>query len=507
MESSEDQMAYTELTSGYASVAALRDAKQYLSWDQQVVMPAEGTPARRDQLAALSAQAHAELTHTQIQEALDQLSSVDLESSQNAVVREVARQYDRAASVPTELVKEMAATEAEALSAWERAREDDDFDIFAPYLQSLLDLKREYANHIDSSRDIYGVLFEEFEPYLGLGRADEILQAIREALVPLLSAIRESSAELRTDALSQGAPYSAAIQEELSQDVLETLGMPPHRTRLDTATHPFSIGTPYDARITTRFDETDPLSGLLSTIHEFGHATYTLGLPEENQGSPLGEHRGLTVHESQSRLWENHVGRSPAFWEALTPIIQSRFSGVEEVTPTAAYEAVNQVYPENLIRVEADELSYHLHIIIRYEIERDLLTGDLDVQEVPAVWNDRYQEYLGVQPQTDSEGCLQDIHWSRGNFGYFPTYSLGSALAAQIFSAAEASIDSLEESIRCGEYDVLREWLQTNVHQHGCRYMTETLIEQATGESFTPEPFIQYLESKYGALYDLPAYT
>jgi carboxypeptidase Taq len=256
--------------------------------------------------------------------------------------------------------------------------------------------------------------------------------------------------------------------------------------------------------VTTRFDDSDPLGGLTATVHEFGHAFYNLGLPQDRWGTPLGESRDLSVHESQSRLWENHVGRTEAFWEHVMPTVREYFD--VDATPREAYESANQVYDDNLIRVEADELTYHLHIVIRFEIERDLIRGDLDVSEVPDVWNDKYEEYLGIRPETDAEGCLQDIHWSHGNFGYFPTYSLGSVMATQLFDAAESDLGDLTPSIRDGEFGDLHDWLRENVHQHGARYETNELVEQATGEPFSADAFVEYVRSKYGALYDLDEY-
>ena len=495
--------AYETLLEKYRRVANVRNASGILSWDQQVMMPDAGTPARSQQLSTLSSLSHDLLTDDAVGDALDELEATELRDEQAAVVREIRREYDRAVAVPSELVEEISTTASEALPAWKEAKAEDDFEAFAPYLQKHVELKREYAEHIDPDRDAYEVLFEDFEPCLSLERAESILETLRETLVPMIEEIRESETELATDAFTSLGEYPAGEQEDLCRDVLSTLGYPWDRGRLDTAPHPFSSGTTFDARVTTRFDETDPLGSLTSTIHEFGHATYTLGLPDEHYASPLGEDRDLSVHESQSRLWENHVGRSQAFWEGFLPTFAEHFPKASEVTPREAYEAANQVYEDNLIRVEADELTYHLHIIIRFEIERALIAGDIDVDEVPEVWNDKYEEYLGVRPDTDSEGCLQDIHWSHGNFGYFPTYSLGSAMAAQLYAAAEDDIDDLEAEITARDFDALHEWLTENVHRHGARYETNELVERATGSAFTAEAFVDYVTEKYGALYDL----
>ncbi|MFA1609988.1 carboxypeptidase M32 [Halobellus rubicundus] len=504
-EGDEPPAAYETLLDQYRRVTNVREAGGLLSWDQQVMMPEGGTPARSQQLSTLSSVSHDLLTDDAVGSALDELDAAELTAERAAVVREIRREYERADAVPAELVEEMSTTSSEALSAWEEAKAESDFETFAPYLEKHVELKREYAEHVDPDRDAYEVLFEDFEPCLSLERAESILADIRETLVPMIEEIRASEVDLTTDAFTSLGTYPADDQEALCRDALSTLGYPWDRGRLDTASHPFSTGTTFDARVTTRFDEADPLGSLLSTIHEFGHATYTLGLPDEHYGSPLGQDRDLSVHESQSRLWENHVGRSQAFWESFLPTVAEHFPQAESVTPREAYETANQVYEDNLIRVEADELTYHLHIVIRFEIERALIAGDLDVAEVPAVWNDKYEEYLGIRPENDAEGCLQDIHWSHGNFGYFPTYSLGSAMAAQLYAAIEDDVgaDALDEGVREGDFETLHEWLTDNVHRHGARYETDELVERATGEPFTADAFVEYVTDKYGSLYDL----
>ncbi|MDS0297669.1 carboxypeptidase M32 [Halogeometricum sp. S1BR25-6] len=497
--------AYAELLETYTRVSNVQNAAGLLSWDQQVMMPEGGTPARSQQLSTLSSLSHELLTDDEVGERLNELADADLTDEQAAVVREIRRKYDRAVSVPSELVEEISTASSEALPAWEEAKAEDDFSTFAPHLEKHIELKREYAEHIDPDRDPYEVLFEDFEPCLPLEQAESILEELRDTLVPMIEEIRESGDDIATDAFTKAGEYPEEDQEELCRDVLSTLGYDWERGRLDTSSHPFSSGTTFDSRVTTRFDESDPLGSLLSTVHEFGHATYTHGLPDEHYATPLGESRDLSVHESQSRLWENHVGRSKAFWNVLLPTFKEHFPKAEDVTVAEAYEAANQVYEDNLIRVEADELTYHLHIIVRFEIERALIAGDIDVEEVPEVWNDKYEEYLGVRPETDSEGCLQDIHWSHGNFGYFPTYSLGSVMAAQLYDAAEDDIDDLEGRIEEGDFEPLHEWLTENVHRHGARYETNDLVVGATGEDFTAEAFTDYVTEKYGDLYDIDA--
>ena len=478
--------AYDALLDRVERWNAVGSASGVLGWDQQVMMPEGGTPARSKQLSALSSVHHDMVTADETGELLDELDDADLTDEQAAVVREVRREYERADAVPVELVEEISETGSEALQAWEEAKAENDFETFAPYLEKHVELKREYAEHIDPDRDPYEVLFEEFEPCLSMERAESILTELREALVPMIEEIRASDVDLAVDTFEGTFPEDE--QESLSREALELVGYDFDRGRLDVSSHPFTAGNQFDCRGPPRFDET-------------GHAQYNLGLPQEHFGTPLGTSRDLSVHESQSRLWENHVGRSEAFWQEFLPVFQEHFPQTEDATVRDAYEAFNQVYEDNLIRVEADELTYHLHIVVRFEIERDLIRGDLDVEDVPEVWNDKYEEYLGIRPENDAEGCLQDIHWTHGSFGYFPTYTLGSVLAAQIDAAAREDVD-VDARVRAGEFDPIREWLREQVHSHGARYTTPELVEEATGEPFTADHFLDYVDDKYRALYD-----
>jgi carboxypeptidase Taq len=495
--------AYARLVEKVKRISNVQNAGGLLGWDQQVMMPEGGTPARSQQLSTLSAISHELLVEDETGELLDELESQNLDEEQEAVVREVRREYERAVRVPTELVQQISEASSDALPAWEKAKAENDFEAFAPHLEKIVGLKREYAEQIDPDADPYAVLFADYEPYLPLEQAEEILEQVRETLVPMIAEIRESDADVTTDGFSRHAPFDEDEQEALSRDALTMLGYDWDRGRLDVSSHPFTSGTQFDARVTTRFDEDDPMGALMATIHEFGHAAYQLGLPDEHYGTPLGEPRNLSVHESQSRLWENFVGRSKAFWELFLPTFKEHFPQTGDVTVEEAFESANQVYEDNFIRVEADELTYHMHILVRFEIERALIAGDLDVADVPEVWNDKYEEYLGIRPETDSEGCLQDIHWSHGSFGYFPTYSLGSFMSAQLFAAAEEDIGGLDEQIREGEFDDLHEWLTEHVHRYGQRYETNELVKHATGEDFVADYFIDYVTEKYGELYDL----
>ena len=492
--------AYGPLLERVERVTTLDTVDNQLFWDQQVMMPEGGTPARAKQRGTLSALRHDLLTRDDLAGWLDDLDGAELAPEQAAVVREIRREHERAVRVPNELVERISETTSDAHPKWKRAREEDDFEQFAPILEELVELKREYAAHVEPDAEPFEALYHDYEPYLPLSTAEETLDRLRDELVPLIDAVRESDVEPGAGVFA--GTFDADEQMALSRAALDAVGFPWDHGRLDLATHPFSSGTTFDTRVTTRFDESDPIDGLAATLHEFGHSDYTLGLREDAFGTPLGEARSHGVHESQSRFWENHVGRSEAFWEFFLPTMRERFPQVD-ASPAAAYAAANAVDPGNYIRVEADELTYHMHIVLRFEIERALVNGDIEVREVPALWNEKSEAYLGLTPPTDTLGCLQDIHWSLGRIGTFQNYSVGSVLAAQLEHAMEADLGPVDEHVRAGEFDPIHDWLEENVQSHGSRYRTDELVRQATGESFTADYFLDYLVGKMEALYDL----
>ena len=485
---------YEQLLDRVQQISNLQNASMTLYWDQQVMMPEGGTPARSKQLSALQSIPHKLLTDDQTGELLNDLESRDLNDEQAVVVREIRRQYDRRVNVPNELVEELAETISEAQQAWRDTKSENEFAMFEPYLDQLRELHLERAEHIDPDKDPYEVLFEDGEPYLSLSTVERIFDELRGGLIPLIEDIEENGAAIADDAFA--GIFEPEDQEALCRDALDLLNYDWSRGRLDTAPHPFMAGTQFDARITTRFHETDFVDPITAAIHEFGHATYQLGLRDDAYGTPLGDSRSSGIHESQSRFWENHVGRTKAFWELFLPTIKERFPEFEDVTLEEAYEAVNQVFTDNLIRVEADELTYHLHIILRSEIEQEFVGGDLDVGKISGRWNELMDEDLDIVPETDSEGCLQDIHWS-SRFAGFQNYTVGSVFAAQLWASIEDELDDPKALIREGNFGPIREWLTENIHQHGQRYTTDELIEQATGEPLTAEYFLEYVTEKY----------
>jgi carboxypeptidase Taq len=488
--------AYDALEERTKQLSYLGDARGVLAWDQRVMMPEGGAPARGKQLSALSTVSHDLLTEDEVGEWLDDLEDAELGEDQQVVVRELRRRYERSDSVPGDLVAELTETQSDAQQVWEDAKADAEFSQFAPVLEDLRGLHVERAEHVDPDADPYEVMFEDGEPYLPLERVEEVFETLREELVPLIEELKASDAEFSSPFSGE---YDDDTQMALCREVVDRLGYDWNRGRLDTAPHPFMVGPQFDARITTRFAADDPLGAVMSTVHEFGHASYQHGLPDDQYGLPLGQSRSSGVHESQSRFWENHVGRTEAFWEYATPIVNEHLDA--DADPREVYEAVNRIYPENTIRVEADELTYHMHIVLRADVEKELVSGDLDVEDVPERWNDLMEEYLGVRPEDDAEGCLQDIHWT-GGFASFQNYTVGSVLAAQLDAAMREDLD-VDGLVREGEFAPIREWLTERVHSHGQRYTTDELVEVATGEPLTAAYFVEYAREKFGDLYGL----
>ncbi|WP_284012266.1 carboxypeptidase M32 [Halobaculum litoreum] len=493
--------AYRDLLGRYARVANLESGAGVLYWDQQVTMPEGGAPARGKQLAALSATTHEKLTNDAMADALDACEGIALDDERAANVREIRRRHERNRSLPEEVVEELTEQQSASQRVWREAKAEDDFDRFAPTLETLRDLHVERAEAIAPDRPAYEVMYEDGEPYLPLERLEEVFEELKAGLVPLIEAIEASGVDLPSPFVAAG-PYDDATQRGLSEAVLDVLDYPEDRGRLDVSAHPFTSGNQFDARITTRFKPDDPMDAFTATVHEFGHASYELGLPDARFGEPLGASLSSGVHESQSRFWENHVARTEPFWEGFVGEANDHLG--TDATAREAYAAVNQIYPDNLVRVEADELTYHLHIILRCEIDRAFVEGDVGVSEIPALWNEKMADYLGVVPDTDTDGCLQDIHWS-SRFAAFQGYTIGSVLAAQLDHAMRADLgdDRVDDLIREGDFDPLWAWMTENVHRHGRRYPTDELVAEATGEPLTAEYFLDYVETKFGDLYDL----
>ncbi|MFB6144427.1 MAG: carboxypeptidase M32 [Candidatus Nanohaloarchaea archaeon] len=494
-------MGYEEIVEEYSKILKLRDAQGLLGWDEETKMPEKGIEARTQQNSALSEVTHDLLTSEKLGKLIEKAEQQELDEQQEAVLREIRKDHERSKKMPRELVKQLSEQRSKTVEAWKRARRKEDFSVFAGELQEMVELQRKYAAEIDADKEPYEVLYEDYEPYFPLEDMEDMIERLKHELSELVDEVRENGREIETEALEGDFPEEE--QRELSREILELMGYDFERGRIDESEHPFTSGNQFDARIATRFDEENIAEAVKIALHEGGHALYQLGLPQEEYATPLGQSRELGVHESQSRLYENHVGKSKEFMEVLLPMLENYFPEFEDVTEQELYESMSQVKTDNLIRVNADEMTYHLHIAVRFDIERKLINGEVEVEELPRLWNEKMEEYLGIAPETPSEGVMQDIHWAFGNFGYFPTYTLGSVLAAQVYDAAEEEIDSLNKKISEGELVELREWLRENVHRHGRRFRTSELVERATGEEPTADYFLEHVKERYRGLYEL----
>jgi len=417
-------------------------------------------------------------------------------------VREVRRLHRRATRVPRALVEEIARTTATARGHWVEAREKDDFSRFSPSLTRLVELKRREADAVGWDGHPYDALLDEFEPGATTAMAGALFAELQRDLVPLVQEL--AGAPRRPDRALLRGRFPKTRQEELVARFIAEVGFDLEAGRVDVSAHPFCVGIhARDVRITTRYDEGYLPAALFGAVHEAGHALYEQGLDPEQAFTPAGMAVSCAIHESQSRLWENMVARSRPFWERHYETVQGQFpealSGVDLDT---FHAAINAVEPST-IRVEADEVTYNLHIVLRFEIEQALLDGSLPVADLPAAWNDGMERLVGVRPAGDSQGCLQDIHWAVGAFGYFPTYALGNLYAAQFYAAARQALPGLDRQVAAGEMTPLREWLRNNVHRHGMRYRADALCERVTGEPLSVAPFVSYVRDRFRPLYGL----
>ncbi len=494
---------YEKLMDRMKDVARLHSVAELLGWDQETYMPKEGVRARAQQVALIAGLAHERLVADETRALLDETPGDPDDYVAQTNVRESRRLFARAANVPTDLVKEIARTSSLAKEAWVKAREQSKFAEFAPFLEKLLELKKQVAECIGYETEPYDALMDEFEPGANAADIEKLFTDLREATVPLLRSILEAPS--RPDASILTRHYPRAAQETLSRKMAEALDFDFDSGRTDVSVHPFctTIGGCGDVRLTTRYQEQFLPAALFGTMHEVGHALYEQGLPREHLFTPMGEFISLGIHESQSRLWENMVGRSRAFWTFHLDAVKKAFpDALGGVSLDEFYRAINTVKP-SFIRVEADEVTYNLHIILRFEIERALFQGTLGAADIPTAWNEAMNRMLGVTPPNDREGCLQDIHWSMGAFGYFSTYALGNLYAAQFFEKAKKDIPDLFDRIAANDHRPLLEWLRTNIHRHGKRYRADELVKLVTGRPLAIEPFVTYVTEKFSPIYGL----
>jgi carboxypeptidase Taq len=473
-----------------AVVADLRHADSVLDWDSRVSMPHAGAAARAEVSSTVAKLAHEKFVSDEVGELLAELPD-EGDSVDAALVRVARRLWERARRVPAELAGEMAQVSGVAVAAWDEAKAASDFASFAPHLERQLELKHRYIECFPETAEPYDVLLEDYEEGMRTAEVARIFDRLKEELVPLVAGNREQDVdELR-------GPFPLSAQDEAGRRVLAAFGWDESSWRIDETPHPFASKPGFgDIRLTTHFDEND-LTSLFSTMHEFGHGVYEHDIDPAFARTPLGTGTSAAIHESQSRTWENLVGRSRGFWEWFYPQLQGLFpeklGGVEE---GAFVRAVSAVRP-GLIRGDADEVTYGLHIILRFELEQELLAGTVAVRDLPEVWGERMKHYLGVDVLDDAHGVLQDIHWSVGLFGYFPTYQLGNVASVQIWERARDELGDLEEDFARGEFARLREWLREHVYRHGSRYPPRELLQRVTGSALDPEPYLRYLNAKF----------
>lgn len=478
----------------------LSGLSELAGWDQETFMPPKAAESRAHQLATLKGIHHERLVDPRLGELLAwAVGNPALSDDQRAMARVLTRDRDRAVNVPKALVQAIAEAQSRGLMAWREARKHNRFALFQPALARILALRREQADAYGHEGECYDALLEGYEPGMRVARLTPVLSALRDQLIPLVAALQAAPQPRR--ASLEGRRFEPEAQWKLSLRLLGDMGFDLEAGRQDKSIHPFSTGLhPQDVRLTTDIDDTS-LSGLFSTLHEGGHGLYEQGFREADFRTPLANAPSMGLHESQSRLWENQVGRGRALWTHYLPLAREAFpEALGDMDLEGFHAAINRVSP-SLIRVEADEVTYNLHIVLRYELELLLIRDALPLDELPGAWNERMRRFLGVTPPDDLQGVLQDIHWATGEFGYFPTYSLGNLYAASLYRAARRALPSLEEGIARGELKPLREWLRTHVHAAGYRQDAESLVREVTGQGLTDVDFLAHLKSKFGAIY------
>ncbi|MBP86794.1 MAG: carboxypeptidase M32 [Planctomycetaceae bacterium] len=500
------QATFDKVCEHARETAMLRSVTELLEWDERTKMPPAAGEYRAEQITYLSSKTHQRHTDPQLGAWLNELAETDLAADPNsdagATIRQMRREYDKLTKVPQRLVEELTRLSVLGQQAWVEARKNDDFAAFSPLLEKIVKLKREQADAVGYEECCYDALLDDYEPGETTKNVTAVLEGLRKDLVPLVAAIAESSKKPDMEILKRTYPIPA--QEEFGTQAAKAIGFEFNRGRLDVTHHPFCCGMgPNDTRLTTRYDENFFPSSFFSILHEAGHGIYDQGLRTEQFGLPPGMYLSLGIHESQSRMWENMVGRSETFWQHFFSPAQATFpDALTGVSRDDFYFAINDVRP-SLIRVEADEATYNLHIIIRFELEQALINDGLAIADLPDAWNQKYRDYLGIEPPNDADGVLQDVHWSAALIGYFPTYALGNLYSAQFFAQAGQDVGPLDEQFARGQFTPLLDWLREKIHSPGQRYPANDLIANVTGKPLSHQPLIGYLRAKYTPLYNL----
>lgn len=497
---------YAQLLTRLNEISDLLYAKNLLEWDQQTYMPDGAAEERSYLFSTLARLAHQKVTSDEIGALLEALTpwanQLEPNSDEARMVSVTRYQYEKETRVPEAWVSEFTRVASRAQNVWEKAKTGSDFELFRPYLENIIELRRQYAGFFAPYDHVYDPLLDGFERGLKTAEVQAIFAALRPRQVELVQAIGERQ---QVDDSFLRRKFDEQNQWDFGVSVISCFGYDWQRGRQDRSMHPFTINFGLDdVRITTRFDPERPASALFSTIHECGHALYEQGVNPAYRRTPLADcSLSMALHESQSRLWENLVGRSLPFWKRFYPQLQRAFpSELSDISLEVFYNAINRVQP-TLIRVEADEATYNLHVMLRLELEIALMEGSLAARDLPEAWNIRMKEYLGLTPPDHAQGVLQDIHWSAGYFGYFPTYALGNLVAVQLWEGILTDVPDLEDQIEHGRFDDLLGWLRKNIHNYGAKFNVQEILKQATGATIDPQPYLRYLQTKYGAIYNL----
>lgn len=501
-----EQKDYKHLHDISRNCRILQGVSSLLDWDQETYMPPDGAGIRAEQREVLAGLTHQKKTGRQFSNALNKLIDIksgkilgnSLSDPQKSALKVWRRDYLIEKALPKRFVEEFAKVTSQAMNVWKNAKKDNAFQQFAPFLENIVKMVRKKAEYIGYESHPYDALLDLYEPEMKTQDVSILFNDLQKSIVPLLKKI--TGATQTDDGFLYGS-FSPDQQIKFSHELLKAMHYDMARGRLDFSAHPFSSAChPTDSRITTRIHPKSVMSNIGAVIHECGHALYEMGLPVEQYGTPLGEHISLGIHESQSRWWETRIGLSKPFWKHFFPLLQTHFKDqLQNISLDTFYKAINKVEP-SLIRIEADEVTYPLHVVLRFELETALIEGKLKVRDLPEAWNAKIFELLKVKPSTNSEGCLQDIHWSMGAFGYFPTYALGTMYASHLFEKFEKDHPSWQTQVEKGELAFIKEWLHQAVYQHGRRYSSKELLQNVTGKPFSADAFVRYLTTKYAKL-------
>ena len=481
-----------------SNIENIGHAMALLYWDMSVYMPKEGIETRSNTTTYLAGEEFKLTTSDKVKEFIDYFNPImdELEVQDRAMIKALKKNYEAISKIPEEEYKEFNKLSALSFNAWQEAKTKNDFKIFEPYLEKMVSYKIKIADYYGYEENRYDALLNEYEDGLTVKKLDQIFGALKEGIVNILNYINNSKVEINTSFLE--GKFDISKQKEISEYLLDVIGFDKTKGRLDESEHPFTNGMGNkDVRITTHYFENDLFSNIFSVIHEGGHALYEMHISDSLENTGLVDGASMAVHESQSRFYENIIGRSKSFLKIILPKLQETFPELKNVTLDELYKAVNKVQP-SLIRTEADELTYSLHVIIRYEIEKQLINREIEVKDLPQIWNNKYKEYLGIEPKCDAEGVLQDMHWSDGSFGYFPSYALGNIYGGQFLHTL---LKENKNAIEDLSMDYINDWLSKNIHQYGAMYTPGELIKRVTGEELNTKYFLDYLERKYKEIY------